>query len=573
MSTASWLDSLSLGVARQHCRLQHSRFLRAARRAAAVQEKLLHALLRRGESSGFGRDHRLGHVCGYRRFIERVPIWTFEELRPYFDRVVAGDTEALLPPGERVLMFALTSGSTDRPKHIPITSAFVREYRRGWNVFGVKALLDHPEGFLRPILQVVSPMDESRTKRGIPCGSISGLLAATAKRLVRKYYVNPAATGSIEDAEARYYTIMRFAVPGDVSWIVTANPATPLKLARSAAQHAERLIRDIHDGTITPPGEVSADVLTELRGLAKPDAATARRLSQIAARFGELRPCDYWNLAFLANWTGGTLAVHLQDFPRWFGAAPVRDIGLLATEGRVSVPLADGCAAGVLDVEGGFFEFVETQARNDDQAAVRQAHEVHVGCEYRVVMTNHAGLFRYDLEDCVRVTGFLGEAPIVEFLHRGSSVSSVTGEKLTEWQVTEAYRRASEIVGWPAGLFVLAPAWGEPPSYRLHVEVCDADANALAREMDRELGRLNREYAGKRSSGRLGAVVENVLPAGHLAAMDRQRQSRHGAAKEQFKHRFLLGDPSEDGRFPRGVSGPSNEHANQWHSQQMEMSR
>lgn len=572
MSAASWFDNLSLAVAKRHCRLQHSRFLRAARRAIAVQQRLLKTFLSRGELTQFGRDHHFDRIRGYADFAEHVPIRTFDQLRPYIDQVVAGRTEALLPPGERVLMFAMTSGSTDSPKHIPITPAFVREYRRGWNVFGVKALLDHPVGFLRPILQVVSPMDESTSPTGVPCGSISGLLASTAKKLVRKYYVNPVATGGIENAEARYYAIMRFAVPRDVSWLVTASPATPVKLAATAAVHAERLIRDVHDGTIRPPGEVPCRVLAELRGMVQPQPESADRLAHFVEQHGELRPRDYWNFAFLANWTGGTLAVHLREFPRWFGDAPIRDIGLLATEGRVSIPLDDGDAGGVLDVEGSFFEFIDAEAPGDDVTAVHLPHELEVGGEYRVVMTNFAGLYRYDLEDRVRVTRFVGEAPVLEFLHRGASVSSMTGEKLTEWQVSESYRRATEALNMPAALFVLAPVWGDPPCYRLHLERSDR-VEALGDAMERELGMLNREYASKRSSGRLGPVTVHVLPDGFLMERDSRIQAGRGAAKEQFKHRFLLSRPGEDQDFPtrRGTSG--TECVTMWHSHEMEMSR
>lgn len=511
---------------------------------------MLRKLVHRGKSTAFGRDHGFSHIRSYKDFAERIPIRGYDELRPYVERVVRGESEALLPSGERVLMFAMTSGTTNHPKYVPVTPAFVREYRRGWNVFGVKALLDHPDGFLRPILQVVSPMDESRTDSGVACGAISGLLAATAKKLVRKFYVNPPLTGRIEDPEARYYTIMRFAVPRDVSWVVTPNPATTLKLAESAAEHVESLIRDIRDGTLNPPGEAPQEVLTALRSQMRPDPQTARRLESLMDRRGELLPRDYWRLAFLANWTGGTLGLHLREFPRYFDDTPVRDMGLLATEGRVSIPFRDGDPGGVLDVEGSFFEFLDAEADASDPHAVHRAHEVRVGGEYRVVMTTYAGFTRYDLEDRIRVTGFLGEAPIVEFLHRGPHVCSITGEKITEWQVTEAFRLTCEAVKSAHAPFVVCPAWGNPPSYRLHVESNGGRLDALSAEFDAQLQRINREYASKRSSARLGPIVLNRLPSGFLATFDRRRQAMRAAAKEQHKQIFLLTHPDADREFP-----------------------
>ncbi len=513
-------------------------------------------ILATNAETAFGCDHGLDRIRGYGDFARQVPVRPYEQLQPYVERVIRGEVSALLGRGQRVLMFALTSGSTDQPKYVPITSAFLRQQRRGWNVLGIKALLDHPEGFLRPILQVVSPMDERRTERGVPCGSISGLLAGTAKRLARRYYVNPPATGAIDDPQARYYAIMRFAVPHDVSWIVTASPATPVKLARCAATHAERLIRDIHDGTLHPPGHVAPEALDALRRGTVPQPEVARRLSRLAQARGELLPRDYWKPAFLANWTGGTLGLHLRDFPHYFGDTPVRDIGLLATEGRVTIPLEDRTPAGVLDAAGAFFEFADADADPAAQSVLHRCHELAVGREYRVIMTTWAGFYRYDLEDRVVVRGYLGQAPILEFLHRGTRVSSVTGEKLTEWQATTAFDRCVGEMPRSGTSFVLAPVWGNPPHYRLHVEADVDDSFRLGERMDRELRTLNIEYASKRSSERLGPVEVNLLPRGTMESLDIARQTRRGSANEQFKHQYLYTRPGEDDALPRLAESP-----------------
>jgi hypothetical protein len=520
--------------------------MRAAQTAVRTQERVLQAKLARNADSEYGRKHGFSRIRSYRDFITRVPVQTYEDLSPYVKRVMAGDVRAMFGHGQRVLMFAMTSGSTDKPKYVPVTPAFLREYRSGWNAFGVKALLDHPEGFLRSILQVVSSMDERRTHFGVPCGSISGLLAATQKHLVRKYYVTPRQTGHISDPEARYYAIMRFAVPCDVAWGITASPATQLKLARAAARHAECLIRDIHDGTLRAPGEIAEPVQRALMPDSQPDRATAARLTALVEKHGELLPKHYWDLAFLANWTGGTLGLHLQNFPHYFGDTPVRDIGLLATEGRVSACLQDGSPAGVLDAGGSFFEFVDAEADASDALAIHRCHEVIPGREYRVLLTTSAGFYRYDIGDHVLVHGFEGQAPVLEFLHRGLHVSSVTGEKLTEWQVTAAFERCSGELGLPVSNFVLAPCWADPPFYRLHIEQSVQNTDRLVRLFEVELSAMNMEYGSKRSSGRLGPIVVNRLPSGTLAKLDAERMSGRGVSNEQYKHQYLYTKPGDD---------------------------
>lgn len=587
-----WLDRLSLPLIRAVLTRALRRFERDARATAEVQRRVLLELLRRNAESDFGREHGFISVRGIDDYRRRTPIRDHAHLSPWLDRVEAGQTQALFAPGERVLMFALSSGSTNRPKMIPVTPEFVRHYRRGWQLFGYKALVDHPGCFVRDLVQVVSPMDERRTALGVPCGAISGLLASTQRRLVRRYYAVPRETAYLSDPTARYYTIMRFAAPRDVAWVVTASPATTLQLVRAARDHAERLIRDVHDGTWTPPGEaIRTEAAASLRRDLRPDPASARRLARCAEARGALLPRDYWRLGFLANWTGGTLGLHLGEFPQFFGDTPVRDIGLLATEGRVTFGVDDATPSGVLDVQSAFFEFAPVEFDAGGEAQTLLAHELTKGETYRVILTNAAGLYRYDLGDYVRATGFLGTAPLLEFLHRGARVASMTGEKLTEWQVVEAFRRACEARGIEPGVFVLAPQWGDPPHYRLYLEGAKKDPSiarkdpptsdpksqtpdprspvpgprdprpdtrltTLANTMDQALSELNMEYGSKRRSNRLGVVRVAVLPAGTLADIDTRLQQRHGASREQFKRQYLHTQPRHDDELSRMANAP-----------------
>ncbi len=551
----SLADRLVFLVARSHAERVYRRFMAATRQARLEQEQTLLAKIRRNADSDFGRRFRFDHVRCAADFVRHVPILRYEDHQPYIERVKAGDLRALFGPRQRVLMFALSSGTTAEPKYIPVTRPFMDEYRQGWNAFGIKAMLDHPAAFLRGIVQISSRMDESITSAGIPCGAITGLMAATQKWLVRKYYLSPACVARIDDAAAKYYTIMRLAVPADPAFIVAANPASLLKLARTADAERDQLIRDIHNGTLRSDLPIPAEVRQTLRPRLKPAPAVARRLEALVAEHGQLLPRHYWNLAFLANWTGGTMSLYLRDYPRYFGDVPVRDIGLLASEGRVSVPVEDGTPAGILDVGGSFFEFVPRDRIDETSPRAYLSHEVEIGQEYFVILTTSAGLYRYDLGDLVRVTGFVHEAPVIEFLNKGARTCSLAGEKLTERQVILAMEEAAGRHGLGVANFVLAPQWTDPPGYLLHVGADEPGIRGrttdLANALDEALCRVNIEYAGKRHTDRLASVRINLLPSGFLADLDRRAADLYRRSNEQYKHQYLLTAPSQDDAFPR----------------------
>ncbi|UCG34160.1 MAG: GH3 auxin-responsive promoter family protein [Phycisphaerales bacterium] len=551
MKQKPFSDRIMLVAARWHANRLYNAFLRATASATNCQDVLLGKLLARNADSVYGRDRGFDGIHSYADFARQVPIQDYDDLAPYIERVKAGELNALFGSGQKVLMFALTSGTSDRPKYIPVTEDFLNHFRRGWNIFGVKALMDHPGSFLRPIVQVSSPMDESYTSAGIPCGAITGLMAATQKRLVRKYYVCPRRLAYIRDFTSRYYTIMRFSIPrADASFMVTASPATILKLARTADEHREQMVRDIRDGTVSPEMDVAADIRAHLNSKLEPDPATARRLEKLIEKHGALLPKHYWNLSFLANWTGGTMGLYLQHYPYYFGDVPVRDIGLLASEGRMSIPVEDGTPAGILDVVGNFYEFVPAGQIESDSPTTLRSHEVEVGREYFILLTNSAGLYRYNIGDLVRVTGFQGQAPIIEFLNKGTHISSLAGEKLTERQAVLCVENVCREQHIRIDNFVLAPRWDDPPYYLLHVEhngESGWDPGLLAEWLETALCRHNCEYESKRKSGRLGRVRVSTLPPGTLHRHDlalRRRFRKH--SNEQYKHQFLYTRPGQD---------------------------
>src|SRR5262249_30169694 len=150
-------------------------------------------------------------------------------------------------------------------------------------------------------------------------------------------------------------------------------------------------------------------------------------------------PKDYWPKDLvIGNWMGGSVGAYLRHYPKYFGDTPVRDVGLIASEGRMTIPWNDGTPSGILDVTSHFFEFIPEEEGDSKQPTVLGAHELQVGKTYYILLTTDYGLYRYNIYDVVRVTGFFNQTPMLEFLSKGSHFANITGEKLSEYHVTQA---------------------------------------------------------------------------------------------------------------------------------------
>lgn len=534
-------------LGRLHASRVLARFLAALQDVPRAQATVLRRVLPLVRDGAFGRAHRLHAVHTVADLRRAMPLHTYEDYRPVLERVADGDRGALFAPGVPLLMFATSSGTTAKPKLIPVTEPFVADYRRGWNTFGLKLLLDHRGAFLRPILQCTGRPDEDLTRSGVPYGAITGLLARTQKRIVRHFYVGCPEVAYLPTPQARYYTLMRLALARDLGFAITASPATLIQMAKLADEQRDRIVADIHAGTLAPELVADESLHVRLAPRLRPDPARARELERLIAQHGALRPRDAWRVSFLACWTGGSMGHYLPRLREWWGDVPVRDIGLLASEGRVSVPLHDETPTGVLDVTSAVFEFIPADEAGQPNPRTLLPRELQVGHDYVVVLTNTSGLLRYRLDDVVRVHGWHGGAPIIEFLHRFGRVASVAGEKLTESQVVAAVQEAVQRLGLASADFLLAPVWDDPPWYRLSWG--GARAGELAAQVDRALVAQNDEYASRRKSGRLGPLATRPMPGDAFTHLDARLAAARRSTAEQYKRPCLLTNPGDDDRL------------------------
>ena len=531
-------------------RRQLRQFEVACQNPEAVQSALLFDILHKQADTQFGRDHKFAAVTSVAEYRNNVPVAPYEYVAPYIEKVQNGDTRALLSD-PRVLMFALTSGTTASRKLIPVTDAYLAAYKRGWNMWGVKMYRDNRGRriAMRPIVQLGGDPEEFRTPSGIPCGNLSGYTAMVQRRLIRRMYAVPYVTGKIKDARSRYYVALRYSIGRNVSQLMAANPSTLVQLARTLDAEKEHLLRDLRDGTLRSDLDLTREIRAYLAPLAKKDSRRAAELSARASKLGRLYPMDVWPTegTVINTWTGGSMGPYLRQLPQYYGEPPIHDLGLLASEGRFTIPLSGGTASGVLDIWSHYFEFVPEAEMDSPKPTVLGAHELREGKSYFILPTTAYGLYRYHISDLVRVTGFHGRTPLVEFLGKGHRFANLTGEKLSEYHVTKAMDAVANRINQPVTAYSVAPVWDDKqPYYALFLEELDASDESRLKhflaEFDKQLGVENVEYAAKRESGRLGAVRAAIIPAGAWVKWDRDRLAQTGGSPEQYKHPCLIGD-------------------------------
>ena len=239
----------------------------------------------------------------------------------------------------------------------------------------------------------------------------------------------------------------------------------------------------------------------------------------------------------MVTWTGGSCKVPLARLGASLPpCAAVVELGYLASEFQGTVNLDAGTNLCVPTLCDTLFEFAERESRETGRGDFLLLHELAEGREYYVFVTTPDGLYRYDMNDIVRVTGWLNGTPCLEFVQKGKGVTSITGEKLYEGQVVDAVMAETAGPGVGAEFFVML-ADEEASGYTLFIETGAVGAE-LADALDRRLRETNVEYDAKRDSGRLAPVRVQALRPGAGAAYRAERVAQ-GQRDAQFKYLHL----------------------------------
>ena len=532
-------------------------FLEMLRRARDRQREWLFARIRRCRDTRFGRDHDFSGIRTLADFRRQVPVTRYDHFAPYIDAVARGDLSALFPPDERVLRFTITTGSTGVPKLNPVTATWLKEYRNSWELWGVKTMLDHPAQVGGKILQMAGTWKMGRTPAGIPISMVSALVARYQNPVVRHFYAIPDEVPEIRDPLARYYTILRLSIVQRIGLIVLMNPGTLLRLAELGNEYRESLIRDVHDGTLSAAFDIPADIRRQLASrVRRPNPRQAKVLARIVETKGTLYPRDYWSAPIIGCWLGGTAGYQAKYLHEHFPGSPLRDLGLVSSEGRHTIPIENDTPVGVLAAAANFYEFVPVDEIDGPSPTALEGHELTEGQDYYLLMSTSSGYYRFNIGDIVRCRGFVGQAPLLEFLQKGDRCGDLEGEKVTEHQFMQAAGEAAGILGIRLGYVTAVPA-RPPRELPCYIFIVDQDdipegdqARNLLEAVDRGLSSANFLYAARRREQVLGPPRLWRLPRGAWSQYVESEIARRGTGDVQYKPPGLVQDATLLNRFP-----------------------
>jgi hypothetical protein len=420
------------------------------RNAVSAQQEMMAMLVKEAQNTSFGKDHHFSEIKDYNDFKKQVPIGDYEALRPYIDRVVAGEADVLWKGKPRY--FAKTSGTTSGVKYIPLSKESMPEHVKAAR----NALLTyiHETGdasFVDGKMIFLQGSPVLTKKNGIDVGRLSGIVAHLVPAYLQKNRLPSYETNCIEDWEQKVDAIVEETYKQDL-----------------------RLISGI------PPWvQMYFDKLTE--------KADGKKIKDIFKNFslfvyGGVNYEPY--RAKIENSIGRKIAT-IETYP--------------ASEGFIAYQDSQSDKSLLLLVNAGmFYEFIPADEYYNENPTRLSLGAVELDKNYALILNTNAGLWGYSLGDTIK---FVSVNPYkILVTGRIKHFISAFGEHVIGEEVEHALLSVANEEQVGITEFTVAPqvetAAGELPYHEWFVEFSDPpkDLIAFSKKVDEALQKKNIYY-------------------------------------------------------------------------------
>ena len=371
-----------------------------------TQKEVFENLIASAKNTQFGKDHNFASIHSYEDFIRNVPIRDYEDLKPYVERVVKGESDILWPG--KPLYFAKTSGTTSGAKYIPLTKEsmpFHIEAARNAILLYIHETgnADFVSG--KMIFLQGSPILEE--KNGINFGRLSGIVAHFVPNYLQKNRMPSWETNCIEDWETKINAVVDETINEDMT-VISGIPSWVQMYFEKLKEKANK-----------PVGEIFKNFNLFIYGGVNYEPYRAK----------------FENLI-------GRKVDSIELFPASEGFFAYQDT---QTEKGMLLLLKAGI----------FYEFIKSEEFFSENPKSYTIGEVELNVNYVLIISTNAGLWRYNIGDTVQFTSLKPYRIIVS--GRIKHYISAFGEHVIAKEVEEALKEAMEGTTVRVNEFTVAP--------------------------------------------------------------------------------------------------------------------
>ena len=326
---------------------------RSMRTALADQANILQYLLKKGQSTQFGKDHLLNQVADHAAFQQAVPIRDYELLKGYIQDIKEGKPN-ILWPGKPIYL-AKTSGTTSGAKYIPITKDSIPNHiNTARNALLTYIATTGNARFVAGKMIFLSGSPTLDRIGGIPTGRLSGIVNHHIPGYLKRNQLPSFETNCIEDWETKLDKIVEETISQNMTLISGIPPWMQMYFDRLMEKKGKKV------------GDIFPELSVLVHGGVNFTPYKTKLLDSIGKKVDTI-----------------------ETFPASEGFFAFQDT-------REEEGLLLNTNSGI------FFEFIPSSEIFNEHPTRLSLKDVKLGENYALIINNNAGLWGYNIGDTVK---------------------------------------------------------------------------------------------------------------------------------------------------------------------------
>ena len=508
-----------------------------------VTDNVLLSILRGNIHTDIGRRYEFNLIHNHQAYESRVPVSDYSFYEPLVELTTRVGEDRIFCEN-KVLGYALTAGATGRVKRIPFTKRHLQFF-----IHAMYTLNGGPGGRKGSTFAMFPylPKDfrnEDNTYNNMIIGAaleyVANDMPDNSHEVKNKegYLTSPRELLFPDETFNPRHTRLLFALSDpDVTQIAAPYCWTVLEAFEYLEKNHEQLIEDMRTGEIHFSDSVSEETQKKItsRFHANPERADALEAIFNAGFDEPVIPKIWPNLERIVAAGTGAFQIYRDRLKRYTGDTVEFFNGFYATsEAFIGISVGAGNDCYKLITGYDYFEFLP--AGTDPSEGLVRPENLIPGNEYEVVVTNHAGLYRYRLDDVICVDHMEKGVPVFKFVRKANQTCETCGVRLNEDDVYRIVKWSSERSGIDFADYAYGVdennscfrIWLEPSSVgESYEKAVSATKKEIESYVDEAFSKELDEYKSAREEGRLNMVELYILePETQIMKRDRDMYLR-----------------------------------------------
>lgn len=413
-----------------------------------INFEVLKNILHDNVDTEYGIEHNFSKINTIDDYRKYVPLSDYCDFERYIDRMYNGETGVLTSYPLEV--FVVTSGTVNKPKHIPLTKKALDAYsdilERRKNEL-VKSCREADPSFSRLFVGIFrTDLNKKHDRNMLFSEILYRYLYDNGYMNMSEYVGGEELLFDEKTLDMFYVRLWSAILDENIVLIESLFMYDMLQFFNFFEKNYKKVISNIRDEIIPEDIKISDKV--------------RKRLLEMTVSYDRLdfveRECQkgfdgialrVWpKVRLVSGISSRVYRYENKELDKYLGDIPKDFFAYAMSECQVGVSVKLNSFEYEFIAENGFYEFVACNENGDCCEEIVSIDEVEPGKLYELILTNFSGFYRYRTGDIIKILVSSDKQVTFEFMFRKNLVLNVAGEKISTQNIQAIMNKMDKII-------------------------------------------------------------------------------------------------------------------------------